>query len=101
MTCGHDRTVRLWNPFKGAQIASFVGHSYEVFDVTITKDNARFASCGKERTLLLWDVDRASDGPSRRIRAHEQPVNAITFNEPANVLVSASADRKVAIWDLL
>lgn len=100
MSCGHDRTVRLWNPHSGQEIASFAGHSYEVLDVSITRDNARFASCGKEKSILLWDVERAAGGPSRRIRAHEQAINAVAFNETATVLLSGSEDRRVGIWDL-
>ena len=100
MSGGNDRTVRLWNPRSGQQIASFTGHSYEVLDVSISFDNARFSSCGKEKTILLWDVETASNGATRRIRGHDQTINAVAFNETATLLLSGSEDRTVKIWDL-
>jgi mitogen-activated protein kinase organizer 1 len=39
--CPHgfqDRTIRLWNPHKGTFIKSYLGHGYEVRDVTVFKD---------------------------------------------------------------
>ena len=100
MSCGHDRTVKLWNPHSGLLIQTYKGHSYEVLDLSITSDNSKFASCGKERSLLVWDVERAEEGPSRKIRAHDQAVNSVCFNSNASVLISGSDDRYVKIWDL-
>ncbi len=32
LTCGSDRTVRLWNPHKGLPVKSYSGHGAEVLD---------------------------------------------------------------------
>ena len=100
MSGGHDRTVRLWNPHTGLHIQTYKGHSYEVLDLAITEDNSKFASCGKERSVLLWDVERADEGTSRRIRAHDHTINSVAFNKSANILCSASKHKTVKIWDL-
>lgn len=36
-----DRTLRLWNPHKGLAIKQYVGHGYDVRDVTISSDNSK------------------------------------------------------------
>ena len=101
MSCGYDRTIKLWNPHSNLEIETYKGHSYEILDLDITPDNSKFASCGKDRTILLWDVEYASRGPSRRIRAHDQTMNAVCYSFNGSVLFSGSDDRTVKIWDLL
>lgn len=32
LTCGSDRTVRLWNPHKGLAVKTYTGHDGEVLD---------------------------------------------------------------------
>ena len=32
LTCGSDKTVRLWNPHKGLRIKTYSGHGAEVLD---------------------------------------------------------------------
>lgn len=51
MSGGKDRTVRLWNPHKGNLVKTYPGHGYEVRDVTVSKDNSKFASCGGDKQV--------------------------------------------------
>ncbi|CAI5961369.1 unnamed protein product [Closterium sp. NIES-64] len=97
LTCGKDRTVRLWNPATGLMIKSYVGHGREVRDVAVTSDNARLASGGAERGVLLWDV--AAGRVMRRFKGHDNQVNAVAFNEYDSVVVSGGYDRSVRVWD--
>ncbi len=32
LTCGSDKTLRLWNPHKGLCIKTYMGHGAEVLD---------------------------------------------------------------------
>jgi mitogen-activated protein kinase organizer 1 len=100
MTAGHDRTVCLWNPHRcGEQeknallIKTYQGHGKEVNDVCITGDNNRFASCGGDKDVFVWDV--ATSQIIKKYRGHTQRVNAVRFNKDDSVLASASYDRKV------
>jgi mitogen-activated protein kinase organizer 1 len=70
-----DRTLRLWNPHKGAPIKSYTGHGYEVRDVSVSADNSKFASCGGDRQIFLWDV--ASGSTIRKFRGHDSNVNTV------------------------
>ncbi|XXQ29962.1 WD domain, G-beta repeat [Plasmodiophora brassicae] len=96
---GHDKTVRLWNPRKGTQIKQYQGtHGYEIRDIACAFDNAKFASCGGDRTVFVTDV--ASGRVLKRYSKHEQRVNVVAFNADASVLFSGSYDRTVCAWDL-
>ena len=71
---------------------SYTGpHGYEVRDVAISKDNARFASCGGDKVFFLWDV--ATARVVRKFTGHAQMINAVAFNEEGSVVLSASYDR--------
>ncbi|KAJ1392692.1 WD40-repeat-containing domain protein, partial [Ochromonadaceae sp. CCMP2298] len=107
LTGADDRTVKLWNPHKldpsqqaqGGTGSSYEGaHGYRVLDVAPTKDKSRFASCGDDRTVFVWDV--ASGATIRRIQAHGDKTNAVRFNDDGTVLVTASYDRSVKCWDM-
>jgi WD40 repeat protein len=54
-----------------------------------SRDNVRFASCGGERLVYVWDV--ATGAIVRRLAGHFQRINTVDFNEDASVLASGTA----------
>ncbi|KAJ7287919.1 hypothetical protein O6H91_11G021900 [Diphasiastrum complanatum] len=97
LSCGKDRTLRLWNPHKGLRIKTYNAHAREVRDVAVSADNSKLCSCGADRQLFYWDV--ASGRVIRKLRGHDSEVNTVKFNEYAAVLVSGGYDRSVRAWD--
>ncbi|KAF2455670.1 WD40-repeat-containing domain protein [Lineolata rhizophorae] len=103
LTGSSDRTIRLFNPARAstssALIQTYSAHGYDVLDLSVSADNARFASVGGDRAVLLWDV--ASGATLRRFRGHAARVNACAFGgEGDGVLVSGSYDGTVRLWDV-
>ncbi len=97
LSAGNDRNINLWNSQTGGHIKTYSAHGYEVTDVTIAFDNAKFASVGGDKPVFLWDVTTAKT--IRRFAGHFQRVNAVAFNADATVLVSGSYDATVKLWD--
>ncbi|KAL7413237.1 nuclear mRNA splicing protein [Mrakia frigida] len=95
---GQDRTLRLWNPASGKEIKAYKGHGYEVLGITVSPDNARFASCGGDKAVFLWDV--TSGSVIKRFSGHSGKVNAVDFNKDASVLASGSYDASLHLWDM-
>ena len=54
-------------------------------------DNGRFASCGGERLVYVWDV--ATGRIVRRLAGHFQRINTLDFNKDATVLASGTMTR--------
>jgi mitogen-activated protein kinase organizer 1 len=52
-------------------------------------DNAKFASCGGDKTVFVWDV--ASGTILRRLQAHFGKVFTVGFNKDAQVLASGES----------
>ncbi|KAF9526595.1 nuclear mRNA splicing protein [Crepidotus variabilis] len=98
LTGGQDRTVKLWNANLGTEIKTFAAHGYEVLSVTISQDNAKFASSGGDRSVFLWDV--ATGATTRRIPGHMLKIHVVEFNEDASIVASGSYDSTVRLWDL-
>lgn len=58
-----------------------------MLDVAVAGDNARFASCGGDRMVFLWDVEHGS--AVRRWNGHGGRVEAVEFcGEGDSVVVS-------------
>lgn len=70
LTGGVDRTVRLWNPDTKFCIKTYEAHGWEVLDLAVSPENGKFASCGGDRTVFLWDV--MSGMTIRRFTGHTQ-----------------------------
>lgn len=94
---GRDRRVNLWNSESGEHVKAYEAHGYEVLDLAITHDNARFASVGGDKAVFLWDV--ASGRTVRRFAGHFQRINCVDFNEDGSVLASGSVDATLRLWD--
>ncbi|KAI1391104.1 WD40 repeat-like protein [Hypoxylon trugodes] len=119
-----DRSIRLYNPQpstsihpsssssyitqqhntpqsqipEGRLIQTYSAHGYEVLSLTVSSDNARFASSGGDRTVFLWDVATAQT--LRRFSGHSARVNCVSFGGDDDALViSGSLDTTIRIWD--
>ncbi|EEF32303.1 WD-repeat protein, putative [Ricinus communis] len=97
LSCGKDRTIRLWNPHRGIHIKTYKSHGREVRDVHVTSDNSKLISCGGDRQIFYWDV--ATGRVIRKFRGHDSEVNAVKFNDYSSVVVSAGYDQSLRAWD--
>ena len=101
LTGGADQQVCLWNARsapgdeldnKGRSpcIQRYSAHSYEVQCLDIAPDNARFASGGADRAVLLWDV--GTGHVLRRFSAHYGRIHDVRFagaRDEGSVLLTA------------
>ncbi|WKX93134.1 hypothetical protein Q1695_010848 [Nippostrongylus brasiliensis] len=97
LTCGSDKSVKLWNPIKGTLLKTYTGTGNEVFDVASSSDNSQVAAGGADKCLTVFDVETGKI--LRRWRAHAARVNAVAFNEESNVVFSGSTDCTMQAFD--
>ncbi|KAF6019587.1 hypothetical protein EB796_022113 [Bugula neritina] len=99
LTCGSDKTLKLWNPTRQLLIKSYKNiHGSEILDVVASHDNSKFATAGLDRKVFLTDVSTGK--VLRKIRAHDDKVNTVKFNSESTLLFSASVDGTCKVWDL-
>lgn len=39
LTCGSDKSLKLWNPYRGALLKSYTGHGFDVLDAHSSCDS--------------------------------------------------------------
>lgn len=105
-----DGLVCRWNIEHDAKnkavkaITTYNGHSEQVVEAVAYHCHHPhlFGSASDDKRVCIWD-SRSNDPrqPSQSILAHTAEVNCLAFN-PLNefMLVSGSADKTVALWDL-
>ena len=117
LTCGSDKTLKLWNPLRKIMLKAYSGHGYEVLDARASCDNSQLLSCGMDKTVignnntlivtrqetlfslhLVWDV--SSGAALRKYRGHAGTVNCVCFNEDSSIALSGSIDGTVKCWDV-
>lgn len=98
LTCGSNKTIKLWNPETKVLLKTYLGHGQDVLDVRGSCDNSQLVSCGMDKLVVIWDV--SSGAAVRKYRGHAGTVNTVRFNEDSSVAISGSIDGTVKIWDL-
>lgn len=97
MTCGSDRTIKLWRPSKLLQLKCYRGHSADVIDCQANIDSSQFISCSNDRSIIAWDVE--SGKINRRFR-NLAPFNSVCYGHEATTALASSTDGTVRIYDL-
>lgn len=98
LTCGSDKKLKLWNPYKSLLLKTYGGHGNEVLDAAGSCDSSQIVSCSSDKSVILWDVSTGQ--PMRRLRGHASSVTCVKFNEESTIAVSGSLDNTVMCWDL-
>ncbi|VDP70262.1 unnamed protein product [Echinostoma caproni] len=97
---------RTTNMKEAKHVGLLKHHTGAVWSVNWHWDGKILASAGLDSTVCLWDTTIASsDGMPRSkacratLRKHCGSVNSVRFLPCGNILVSASTDRSVLLWD--
>jgi WD40 repeat protein len=97
---GHDRTVRLWDPKTGKELACLRGHTDSLQSLALSRDGSTLASAGNDGVIFLWDVKngQASTTP-RKLTGHTGYVLAVLFGADGKSLISGGKDGSIRVWD--
>jgi platelet-activating factor acetylhydrolase IB subunit alpha len=104
-----DCTIKIWDWELGELERTIKGHTKAVLDVDFggPRGGTLLASCSSDLTIKLWDpADEYKN--IRTLPGHDHSVSAVRFipsgaaGAPAsgNLLVSASRDKTLRIWDV-
>ena len=121
LTGGHDRSVRLWNPFRYDPVAASTtttksgrnaippalpiqtytaGYTHPITSVTATESRtaSQILVAASRETLVVSDL--ITQQLKRRFQGHHvSTINAVAAAKHAEAYLSASYDGTVAIWD--
>src|SRR5262249_44275805 len=72
---------------------------YHITSVAFSPDGTKFVTGGSDRVVRLWASSTGEElGPP--FRGHDGPVQAVLFAGNGGMVISASRDGSIKIWDL-
>jgi mitogen-activated protein kinase organizer 1 len=74
-------------------VQTYAGHAHAVLAVAVAADNARLASGGGDRAVLVWDV--AGAAVLRRLEGHGARVNDVAWGGDGVVVSGESSPHSV------
>ncbi|CAG9863342.1 unnamed protein product [Phyllotreta striolata] len=98
LTCGSDKKIKLWNPYKSLLLKTYGGHGNEVLDACGSCDSSQIVSSSSDKSIIVWDVSTGQ--PTRRLRGHAASVTCVKYNEESTIVISGSLDNTVMCWDV-
>jgi WD40 repeat protein/serine/threonine protein kinase len=82
-------------------IKTFDGDGKRVSAVAFFKDGRRFASCGYDRTIRLWEVATRQELKARRLQGHGHPdIDCLAISPDERYLLTGGYDSTLRLWDL-
>ncbi|MEP2773496.1 MAG: WD40 repeat domain-containing protein [Fulvivirga sp.] len=104
ISAGRDAHIMVWDVKSGySQIQDIVAHMYAINNVEFSQDGKHFVTCSMDKSIKIWDahafkllkvIDKA------RHAGHGTSVNKLLWTSYNDLLVSASDDRTISVWDI-
>ena len=96
VSCGWDRTVKVWNLANCKLKNNHFGHNGYLNTVTVSPDGSLCTSGGKDSKALLWDLN---DGKNLYTLEHNDIISALCFS-PNRYWLCVAYGPSIKIWDL-
>ncbi len=101
LTCGYDRTARVWDAQTGECLVTQIGHDGTVNTARFRSRGFLMATAGSDRTARLWTTGNV-ETVRLVLTKHEAAIRDVEFSprEDARYLaLTAGADGVASLWD--
>ena len=93
-----DKTIRLWNR-SGNSVGTLTGHQDGVTSIDISPDGSTLVSASRDRTVILWDLDRRQESRSWS-QLYDSEVTTVNFSPDGKRIISGSRDGTMRLINL-
>lgn len=95
-SASNDKSIKLWDGFTGAYLASFRNHVAAVYQITWSPDSRMLASASKDTTIKIWNVKKKC--MQADLPGHADQVYAVDWSPDGRKMASGGRDRILNIW---
>lgn len=96
LSCGHDRTIRLWDIKSGTCSRVFKKHTEQITACAWMPHGRSFVSGAHDSHIYEWNVDTGECVASYPASAH---VNDLSISKDGKVLIATCSDCVIQIFD--
>jgi WD40 repeat protein len=107
VSCGKDRTARLWDVTTRRELRKLEGHTDEINALAFSHDDRLLATGSDDGIVKIWEV--ATGRCTRTSIGHKKEVNTVAFTRDGRHLMSADrsptpfrpdSDLRLILWDI-
>ena len=95
MTCGGDKTIRIWDSVTGKDVRKLAGHKAAVYGIAFAP-GGRLLSCSADRKVKAWDYGTGLE--FREWPEHRAEVYAVACSANGERIVTGGKDRSLLLW---
>jgi len=96
-TSSEDSTVKVWNTGNGKMLKSFRSGSGNVV-LGLDISGNLIAACGSDRMCRIWNI--RTERLIHQLVGHSQKVTSSRLIDGDKMVLTASADRSMKVWDI-
>ena len=99
-----DAHLKIWDAGENYALADdIVAHMYAINNIDFSPDKKYFVTCSMDKSIKVWDaksfkllkvIDKS------RHAGHGTSVNKLLWSDYNNLLLAASDDRSISVWDI-
>jgi WD40 repeat protein len=104
MSGSRDAKLKVWDATRNyEQAAEVAAHMFAINHLVFSPDNKHFVTCSMDKSIKVWDakelrllkvIDRS------RHAGHATSVNKVLWTNHHGLLLSASDDRTISVWNI-
>lgn len=105
-SASYDDTAKIWDVETGKMLVTLRGHAGNVQNAVFSSNAEQIATSSDDRRVVLWDVN--SGQPQKILSGHQNFGTGLAYLAPKKdtlseeelpLLISASMDRTLRVWD--
>ncbi|XP_057396509.1 WD repeat domain-containing protein 83 isoform X2 [Balaenoptera acutorostrata] len=99
LTCGSDKTLKLWSPLRGTLLRTYSGHGYEKVNTVQFNEEATVILSGSiDSTIRCWDCRSRRPEPIQKLDEAKDGISSVKVSD--HEVLAGSVDGRVRRYDL-